>query len=151
MSPRHLTNSGILLDLPDGWGDITATLDDPNAPLTIAKFDSGVGALQISTALYKSGSLPRISTQDLSQFLSEFAATQKLESPFNRIESLGDTTILAENFRSGDDYIRVWYCTDGTNLALVTYICDWTLQTTESQVVEEIISSIHFLNPAHDQ
>ena len=45
MNNKLLHCEGFSIAVTDGWGDITETLNDPNAPLTIADPASGVGAL----------------------------------------------------------------------------------------------------------
>jgi hypothetical protein len=144
MRTRKLSIGGLLLAVPEGWDDITSSLESRNSPLTIADPDSGVGALQFSPAIYKAGALPDVTSQDLSELLREFAANRGLESPFDRTAYSGDTFVVGESFHSGTDLIRVWYCSDGKNVVLVTYVCDWSQKDAEAEVTEMTVRSIRF-------
>jgi hypothetical protein len=133
------------VSLAEGWDDITATLENPDLPLTIANPNSGVGALQFSPAIYKGGALPHVTSKDLSDLLNDFAATRGMQSPFDRVTYAGDTFMVGESFHSGNDFIRVWYSSDSKNLMLVTYVCEWKQRDIEAETREMTVRSIRFM------
>ena len=144
MSNRVLLCEGFSISIAEGWDDITATLDDADAPLTVADPKSGVGALQFSPAIYKSGRLPQVGPRDLSALLDEFASKQGLDDPFDRSIYPGEFAIEGASFHAGNDFIRVWYASDETNMMLVTYVCEWDHRDEEASERETAVRSIRF-------
>ena len=110
---KLLRFSDFSVTVPASWDDITASLDDAEAPLTIADPEMGVGALQFSPAIYKSGERPQFSLQVLEEMLDEFASNRCLGSPIERMRESNDISIVGSCFRSEADLLRVWYVSDG--------------------------------------
>lgn len=146
MNTRQLSIGSLSLAVPEGWDDITATLESPDPASTIADPNSGVGALQFSTAIYKAGALPQVTSQNLSEMLDEFAASRDLGGPFDRAVYQGPIFAVGESFQSGTDFVRVWYCSDGKNIVLVTYVCDWSQRDCEAEAREMTVRSLRFVN-----
>jgi hypothetical protein len=144
VSHRILNLGDFSISVVDGWEDITATLEDAEAPLTIANPVSGIGALQFSPAIYQGGQLPQVMSHDLSALLNKFADGQGLNDPFDRLSYPGEITVEGASFRSGDDLIRVWYVSDGRNVMLVTYVCDWSQRDGEASEREMAVRSLRF-------
>ncbi|MBV8398550.1 MAG: hypothetical protein JOZ17_07405 [Acetobacteraceae bacterium] len=119
-------------------------MDDVDSPLTIADPVAGVGALQFSPAIYKAGRLPQIGPEDLSELLDEFACKQGLEGPFDHSIYPGEVAIEGASFHAEDDLIRVWYATDGKNVMLITYVCNWDYRDQEACEREMIVRSVRF-------
>ena len=148
--PRLLDLGAFSISVADGWEDITATLDDADAPLTVADPISGVGALQFSPAIYKGGRSPRVRPADLTAFLDEFASGHGLGAPFDRSSDSGAVAVEGASFRSGEDLIRAWYVSDGENVMLVTYVCEWGEREREASQREMAVRSIRFATPTDD-
>ena len=144
MIPRALDFGAFSISVADGWEDITATLDDAKAPLTVADPISGVGALQFSPAMYEGGRLPRVRSDDLSALLDEFASRHGLGDPFDRSTDSDGVTIEGASFHLGEDLIRAWYASDGKNIMLVTYCCAWSQRGREASQREMTVRSIRF-------
>ena len=96
----------VALPANSAWADITDQLDDPAAPLTYAKFD-GVGALQFSAAIYRSGETPRAKADVLARMLNEFAEVNGLGGASDFAVEEGVLSLAAASFRT-DAYFRVW-------------------------------------------
>lgn len=128
------------------WEDITASLDDPKAPYTIAKPESGVGALQFTPAVYRGGAIPSPSMEDLEAMLTEFARHRELGQPIEHEEFSSRISRASSTFRSGSDFVRVWYLSDGRNIMLATYVCDWSSRLLEAEECETIIRSLRFVD-----
>jgi hypothetical protein len=141
---RVLDFDAFCISVADGWEDITETLDDTDAPWTVADPVAGVGALQISPAIYKGGELPRIGPQDLSALLDDFASRRGLDDPFDRTTYSNGVTIEGMSFRSAEALIRIWYASDGKNIMLVTYVCEWCHRDREALLAEMAVRSIRF-------
>lgn len=141
---RVLDFGAFAISVADGWEDITATLDDADAPRTIADPVSGVGALQLSAAMYEGGPMPRVGARDLSALLDEFADGRGLGGPLDRSSHSGGVAIEGASFRSGEDLIRAWYASDGENIMLATYVCKWCHRGREALQAEMAVRSIRF-------
>jgi hypothetical protein len=117
-------------------------------PPTLGKEGDGYGALQFTTARYVSGAKPRFDKHELQSLLRELEVTQKW-SPADSILELEPT--VPGNFGVYADYLqddrlyRVWYVSDGENLALVTYTGeDSEPSRLELDEATEIVCSIQF-------
>ncbi|MGI6420525.1 MAG: hypothetical protein ACOX1P_33250 [Thermoguttaceae bacterium] len=133
--------------VPFNWTDITDSLDDARAPLTIADQESGVGALQFSVALYRSGRLPEISLDDLERMLCEFVAQRGLEVVHGHTRQAGETSLVGGSYRDGDDFVEVFYATDGQSIVLGTYVCSWQDRACEAEERKTVFTSIRFSKP----
>lgn len=151
MTHRELDFGGFSLSVPDGWEDITATLDDADAPLTVADPISGVGALQFSPAIYEGGRSPGVGPQDLCSLLDDFASRQGLGSPFDRSTYSEGVIVEGASYHSGGDLIRIWYASDGKSVMLVTYVCEWTDREREASPREMSVRSIRFTVPTRNE
>lgn len=127
----------------DGWCDITDEVEAADAPWTLARPD-GVGAFQFSIATYKSGRIPNPTPQDLLSLLRHFASSRQLGEPADVVVEDGELRLAGASFRSGDDFLRVWYVSDGRSCAMVTYTSVWDEQHSELVDCEEMIRTLRF-------
>jgi hypothetical protein len=144
LSHRRLDFGEFSLTVPAGWEDITSTLENPDAPLTIADPIAGVGALQFSVSMYESGKPPSIGPQDLLSLLDDFAVQQGFDDPFDFSAYSDELMIEGASFHAGENLIRVWYATDGQNMMLITYVCDRADSHCETSQIERSVQSIRF-------
>lgn len=111
--------AGLKLHIPGGWGDISADLP-PDYPPTLAR-DAGVGALQFSVARYRRGAKPAIDEEALKKLFIGFCQTHS----FGQIEPavISASNVLCVGGISGtpEEVVAVWYVSNGTDIALVTY------------------------------
>lgn len=131
----------------ESWIDTTEDVESEDAPFTLVKKD-GVGALQFSIALYSEGEEPNIGITHLKEMLTDFADSKGLGECFAERIYENRVSIVAASYHTGDDLIRVWYCSDERNVALVTYVCDWDKRGDEVKECEEIVKSIQFAEEA---
>lgn len=133
--------ANLQLDTPSAWLDITEDLE-PDSPFTLAKTD-GVGAFQISVATQTGGAPAMIELSSLKKIFMEFVRSQKLIGGFNRLES-PNPLLVAESFQMGDQFVRVWYYSNGRDLALATYVSVQGDEKSEIADCDEIVSSFRF-------
>lgn len=125
------------------WKDVTHEIEEENAPFTLAR-DNGVGALQFSTAAYRGGSLPEISTMTLRKLLADFAESRELGRGSETYEQEAPVRICGQSFSFGANFVRVWYCSNGRNLVLITYTCERGLESEELPDCERIVRAVRF-------
>ena len=137
---------GFHVDTPDGWEDVTDTVGVDGAPATIARPD-GVGALQFSVGLYTGGTRPDPSVELLLEMLHEFGEARGLGAPGDVVMQVGRLRLVAGLFLPGNDFLRVWYLSDGLSFALVTYVCEAGREAHELADCERIVRSLTFDAP----
>jgi hypothetical protein len=140
--PR-VTFETFAVQAPGGWADITDEVEADDPPYTLAHRD-GVGALQFSVALYKSGRIPDPTLADLLAMVTEFGCKRGLGEPSSVLVEPGPPRLAAGSFAWGEDFLRVWQVSDGRNFAFVTYTCAAEHAGPEATVCEEIVRSIVF-------
>jgi hypothetical protein len=128
---------------PDGWEDVTDTLEFEAPPITLARND-GVGALQFSIAVYSHGERPDPAPEDLLGMLEEFGQARGLGKPDAVLIRSSPLRTAAGSFLSNDDFVRAWYVSDGLNFALITYTCDAGSEIEELAECEQIVRSLAF-------
>lgn len=135
---------GISVIIPDDWHDVTASLQNNEAPFSLAKETIGKGALQFSPALYERGKIPQITTRQLTELLYEFAAKKILGEISGLVITEGEIKTVGGSFIHENDFLRVWYCSDGKNIVLATYICCLEDVGGELNEGEKIVRSLRF-------
>lgn len=136
---------GVQLSLPAGWVDGSDAAGNSDRLLTLTKPD-GVGAFQVSVAQYLSGKLPDIKLDDLRWLLSDFASRRQLGSELASCAREHSGVVWCRgDYRWDDDYMRVWYLSDGQSVILATYICSWQDKDIELDECDWIIDSVQFL------
>jgi hypothetical protein len=135
---------GLALDATPGWTDITDDIEGDDKPFTLAKPD-GVGALQFSPALYRGGAVPSPSANDLLEMVREFGHGRRLGEPLDEALQEGRPASAGASYHSDSDFVRVWYVSDGSNIALVTYVCERGHEEAELEECEQVVRTIQFV------
>jgi hypothetical protein len=134
LGPVSVEASGEWLDITDDVGS--------DAPLTIAKND-GVGALQVTAATFRAGAKPAPTPDTLEKMVLDFGKRHG-QTVFDLETGRGVSDYSALSIQTGDDFVRAWYLTNGTDFCLVTYTCRWGAQHLELSEVSRIVSSLSF-------
>jgi hypothetical protein len=121
----------LMLELPEGWCDISADLS-PDAPPTLAR-ETGVGALQFSVARYRSGAKPVFDEGALEKLLVDFCRTHSLGPIKPSVTS--KTLCVGGVSNCPEEVTGVWYVSNGADLALVTYTA---LQPADPETEKEL-------------
>ncbi|WP_146578368.1 hypothetical protein [Neorhodopirellula pilleata] len=129
--------------MPFYWDDVTADLAGDEVPITLARPD-GVGALQFSIMLYRSGQTPNPSPDDLLTMISGFARDTDLGEVTQTETEFGPPVLAAGTCYTDGDYVRIWVVSDGMNFAFVTYTCASDHGTGEVRDCEQIVRSLVF-------
>ena len=139
---EYIGFGGAQISYLDGWFDITHELP-ANSASTLARND-GIGVLQFSVAKYRTGTRARITGEDLIAMLAEFGRGRSLGEPSNVIVASGR---VSGDFVAPAEFIRAWYVTNGSDVALVTYVAESSDDPKMSRELEEatgIVESIRF-------
>lgn len=135
----------ITLDISNHWADMS----EEGGPWTLVRqTEDATGALQISVALFESGREPGVTVEHLDEMLRESAATHRLGEMFDGCKSEGQLLIAAGSFHSEDAFFfRVWYASDGRNIAFVTFTTRTGSENNELKDCEAMVASIEFPLP----
>lgn len=136
-------NQPFTIGLVEGWRDITDEVESDAPPFTLARAE-GMGAFQLSFAFYQSGQYPDASAAVLLSMLRKFAHARDLGEPADIATEVGGLHLAGASFRWQDDFLRVWFVSDGSNLAQVTYTCVWGGQAAELQDCEKMLRTLKF-------
>ena len=136
--------ANVRISLPSGWTDISDELPEGTPP-TLAKQD-GIGALQFSVARYRTGVRPEIGPESLDALLREFAETRMLGAAADVERGKSTSHYVGASFSRGGDLVRAWYATNGSDVALVTYVAEAGGRDAEVELAEAggIVRSIDF-------
>jgi hypothetical protein len=141
MKEEHTLGS-LLITAQAGWLDVTDEIGAKNAPFTLTKND-GFGALQFTAATFKDGVKPKIIPGDLQKLLADFASSRELRKGYDPKEytQRGGFT-AARSFTTDSQFVRVWYCSNGQDIALVTYVCQKEYEKKELRECEKMIADL---------
>ncbi len=142
---HHDSIAGASMLVGAGWLDTTD--EDDEAPLTFAK-DDGVGALQFSSATYKSGRKPDIRIGDLTDLVKDFVAAKFPGAPaqFQTLdESESGSAFARADLTLPDWRLVVWYVSNGRDVVLCTYTCGQSeFRPAELEEAAAIVTSIRW-------
>jgi hypothetical protein len=132
----------ISLDLPPDWLDTT----EQDQPLTVSK-PNGVGALQFSVATYSRGSAPSVDVEALVSMLNGFATQHSAGPLSNQVRDQFELLLVAASFPMDDHTMgRAWYVSDGSSVAMATYVCSGASFGAELVEADRIVRSLRFLS-----
>jgi hypothetical protein len=136
-------SGGLLIAASDGWLDVTSEIETDSPPFTLTKED-GVGAIQFSVAKYEHGSLPQITMTNVRELLADFALSRELGHGFDLVERESPLLTCARSFNYDGSFLRAWYCSDGRNVVLVTYVCERGSENIELKDCEQMVADLRF-------
>jgi hypothetical protein len=142
-------DNGATVSLPHGWANMTEELGD--GVWTLARPGMDGGALQFTIALYRGGKVPGVSARELREMVRELGLKQDLGRPFDETtQETGPIVWAAASYHDEADgaFWRAFYGSDGVNIAVVTFICDWMRRREECEDVERIVQSLRFVPAA---
>ena len=127
-----------------GWLDVTRQIDADSPPFSLARSD-GVGVMQFSVAEYEHGELPNIQPNHLKRLLADFALSREIGRGFDLVSREKPLLTCAQSYIYGTQFLRVWYCSNGRDVVLVTYVCAQGAQPAELPDCEKMIESLEFV------
>ena len=141
---KELRIAGLVLKTPVDWADVTAELPAGSPPTL--QCVNGVGALQVTVALYRSGKPPNFDRAALRELLIDWAIGNELPQPRYLKEWDGVTPgVVADYSDDGEEVLLAWSLSDGLNMVVATYLT-YELRDYEDELdeVERIMSSLSF-------
>ena len=147
MNTDRIYFADVTIDLPDNWADMTEDLPE-GSPYTLSRAFDGLGVLQFSVAYYKGGVEPDFDSDALESLLNEFFLAKGFGKPLGLVRWHDDAVMgLGAHCFLDEEYFRIWYVTDGMNIAFLTYTslqAENQLTMEEANEAEDIVKSIRF-------
>jgi hypothetical protein len=146
--PR-VTYDGFSVVLPAGWEDFLddATYSDPDQlPPTSFAGPGRAGALFLSTPLFEREEQPGARPSDAEVLVADWARRRGLDAPISAAKDSdvhgGFATAI---YRLADDYVQVWFLSNGRAVIQASYVCPWSARATEREDRESIVASLRFV------
>ena len=133
----------VVIRVPDGWSD-SSQINNGEVTVSTVVGPDRVGVLQISAALYDSGFIPDYTTEVLSGMLADFAWLKGFPARSEVVVEAGPQRLAAREYTWGTDIVRVWYVSDGSSVAMATYVAPGNGSAREMAECEQIVRSIKF-------
>ena len=131
---------GFSLEPPREWENVT---EEGSSTFSFSKAD-GVGALQFSVGLYQRGVDPEVSINDLREMILDFSSKRGLGVGSDLVMREEPTMLIGQSHSTRGRFLRVWYVSDGRNVALATYNCSLEDIGVELKECERIVASFRF-------
>ena len=131
---------GFFLELPPEWENVTK---EGSSTFSFGRAD-GVGALQFSVGLYQKGVDPKVSIDDLREMIVDFSTQRGLDVGTDLVMREEPTLLIGQSYSTQGRSLRVWYVSDGRNVALATYNCSLEDIGLEIEECERIVASFRF-------
>lgn len=124
-----------LIDLPEEW-----SAEQEEDSVIISDSD-GVGDIIITTLIKNDGA---VTAADLSDLASDVSAEFGPGKPVR----VGVLSGEYYSFEEDGEYVREWYLGADKVILLVTYCCDQDNARMDDAAVDEILDTLHLLEPA---
>jgi hypothetical protein len=135
---------GLDVSAPEPWEDVSTEGSAVRWPPTLARSDGG-GALQFTLAPDAGSMAPSVTFEGLAQRVRELAARKRLGEPVNGVRPLPGALLgAAADFHGAGYSVRVWYVSDGRNVAQATYTWEGPPPVDELEEAERIVRSARF-------
>src|SRR5215472_8389720 len=119
MNANVFKTGNLRIATPADWLDVTDEIEEPDPPFSLARSE-GVGAIQFSVAEFRGGKQPGITLDTLNKLLTDFAQSRELGRGFDSMCRREPLLSAAVGFDADGRFWRVWYCSDGQSVTLVT-------------------------------
>lgn len=158
LTPAHVGDAtvGLASDWENGTDELTGGQGGP--PFTLWRKQGPGGALQLTPLWYHGGKEPQPSEADLVRLVrgwgEQFGGELLDVTSFRAGPLRWATGSYREAPKEGEGeprFYRVWYGSDGVNIAYATYNCDWSLRDQDRADVDAMIASFRFGDEGHAQ
>ena len=138
---------GFTITLPPGWDDILedATFSDPDQlpPASFAR-RGGVGTLVVGVPLV-ADEIPSARPDDCAALVRDWGRRRGQREPLAvHLDSDARGGWATGTFRVADDFVQVWFLSNGRALLHASYVCPWGSEQVERDAREAIVASLRF-------
>lgn len=133
---------------PAGWTDVLedATYSDPEQlPPTSFAGPARAGALYVSTPLFDPEDQPGARPSDAEALVDDWARRRGLGAAISAAkDSDAHGGLATAIYRMADDYVQVWFLTNGRAVIQASYVSRWQDHEAERDARESFVSSLRF-------
>lgn len=145
--PR-LAFEGFSIDLPNGWSEALdeATYSDTNElPPHAFCTERGPGTFYVALPALEPEEVPAADPAELAALARDWGARRGVDAPL-RVAGAAHPAgaVGSADFRVGDDFVAVWFLSDGEGVLCASYVCPWPERDAERDAREHIAASLLF-------
>lgn len=140
------TFEGFSAMLPEGWkqsrDEVTYSEAGEHAPM---RFTSPArrGVLRVSVPWLDPDEQPGADPDELEGLAREWGLRRGIEEPLSCATELREGLAqAAASYRIGDDFVAVWFLSDGATLIKASYVCRWDEREVDRPAREAIVGSL---------
>jgi hypothetical protein len=137
---------GFSIALPAGWSDVLdeATYSDPDQlPPTTFSGQAGIGTLHVAVPLFEDapGAHPDVVHSMVLEWGRRRGRPQPLSTSKDSDARGGSATAT---YRIADDFVQIWFLSNGRAVIQVSYVCPWESREIEREARDAVVASLRF-------
>lgn len=136
------------LDVPASWEDMSEQLGRKGGGVVLSDSAADVGALRVSLWMDDERGGPALTSAEMLEMIESFAEQQGLPKPQDQATQESAPALAGASFRDGSTFLRIWYASDGWNVAVFEYTCEWEDRTAQLADCERIVRTVRFTSGA---
>lgn len=132
--------------IPDGWkagrDEVTFSEAGLHAPMRFTS-PGRRGVLRVSVPWLDPDEQPGADPDELENLARDWGLRRGLDEPLNcGTEIQLDLARAAASYRLGDDYVEVWFISDGTTLIKASYLSKWDDREVDRAACQALVGSL---------
>ena len=138
---KQFTWNGLKISTPADWLDETEEEDQEDGPFSLGK-EEGISVLQFMPVVFGEDAPEEIRPEHLNELVEEFLEENDFAPLDGLHESYGAFMTAYTDTRDDEYFVRAWMCTNGTEVVLVTYYCEFGDHEAELAEAIEIVRAL---------
>jgi hypothetical protein len=144
----RLAFEGFTVICPEGW---LATLDestysDPSGAAPVRLLPAhGFGELLVSRPALHPDEQPGADAVELESLAREWGLRRGIDEPLSVSTEVREGSAGASaSYRLGDEFIQLWFVSNGSSMLKVSYVCPWSERDRDRAAREALVGSLRF-------
>lgn len=132
--------------VPEGWkasrDEVTYSEAGVHAPMRFTS-PGRRGVLRVSVPWLDADEQPGADPDELDALAREWGLRRGIDEPLACAAELASGLArAAASYRLGEDYVAVWFISDGTTLIKASYVCKWEARDADRAAREAMVGSL---------
>lgn len=142
----HSRFEGFSAMVPEGWkasrDEVTYSEAGVHAPMRFTS-PGRRGVLRVSVPWLDADEQPGADPDELDALAREWGLRRGIDEPLAcHAEVAGGLARAAASYRIGEDYVAVWFISDGATLIKASYVCKWDERDGDHAAREAMVGSL---------
>ena len=140
---------GFSVVLPQGWVELeddgTFAESDGDLPIRFTREGGGEGMVLVTVPLFHPDDQPGDDPAELEALALGWGARRGLAAPIaSATQARRIGTMATAVYALRDQFVQLWFFSDGSSLLHATYVCAWDAREAERASREAIVASLRF-------